>query len=119
MKVRVKCHSVLAFEQNNRIVNTLCAAFAHASKAIVGGEIKKAYLLWRSVLFFFLSKRDIYYCRQNHCLKTLLFLVSYSSSTASLRFFFYKSIMLLLYLSKFFHLSFLCSGTTNEKKQHN
>lgn len=39
----VKCHSVLAFEQNNRIVNALCSALAHASKAIVGGELKKAY----------------------------------------------------------------------------
>lgn len=60
MKVRVKCRSVLAFEQNNRIVNTLCAAFAHASKSIVGGELKKAYLLWRSVLFFFFSQKGTF-----------------------------------------------------------
>lgn len=45
MKVRVKCPSVLAFEQNNSIVNAPCTAFAHNSKTIVGGELKKASLL--------------------------------------------------------------------------
>ena len=51
VKVMVKCHSVLAFEHNNRIVNALCAALARTSETVVGGEIKKAYLLWRSALF--------------------------------------------------------------------
>lgn len=86
MKVRVKCHSVLAFEQNNRIVNALCAALAHTSKTILGGELKKAYLLWRSVLFFSHKKGHLL-LQTESLLKNIsvLFLISSSPPNAFLR----------------------------------
>lgn len=66
--MRVKCHSVLAFEQNNRIVNALCAV-AHASKTIVKEESFFAV----KVCSFFSLKKGHLFLKTESLLKTLLF----------------------------------------------